>query len=497
MLESLRDILLQNDTISTIVAAVLVLIPAIIIHELGHFLAGKSVGITILEFGLGFPPRLAKLFTHKGTEYTLNWLPLGGFVRPLGEDMVRQLGDDQISEDRAEAESRGIENIKSVGEAKPLERIWFMAAGAIANFLFAIVLFVAVAMIGLPVFIGARVEIVELPTESVLAESGLQVGDFVEEVNGEKFDSSQAFINELYALNGETVSLSVVRPVAVEAAEGEEQFEIQEVELAFTPDFATDEPEVVEYPVIAGVVENSPAEGAGLEAGDLVTAFNGEVVANNGELQQLTQANLGQEVTLTLLRGDETVEVSLVPRENPPQGEGSMGVGLQLVPRQIDQVSGFRFQEGPVQEELQPRSFGEAVGFSVEQSGNVIGTILSVPVQLIRGTISPEAARPVSIVGIGQLSGAFLQESVEQETPTIILNFIAVISIALGLTNLLPLPALDGGRIMFVIVEIIRGKPISPEREGYVHMVGLALLLSLMVVLIINDVLNPVTDMLR
>src|ERR1700712_3684342 len=114
------NFLVGNDLLSAIVAFVLVLIPAVLIHELGHFLVAKSVGITILEFGIGMQPRMLKLFTHNGTDYTLNWLPLGGFVRPLGEDMVHQLGDQAVAEDRAEAESRGIGKTMSVNEARPL-----------------------------------------------------------------------------------------------------------------------------------------------------------------------------------------------------------------------------------------------------------------------------------------------------------------------------------------------------------------------------------------
>src|SRR3954471_15663389 len=116
------NFLLGNDALSAIVAFVLVLIPAVLIHELGHFFAAKLVGITILEFGIGMPPRMVKLFSIGGTDYTLNWLPLGGFVRPLGEDMVRQLGTDAVDEDRQEAERRGVKKTLSVNEAKPLAR---------------------------------------------------------------------------------------------------------------------------------------------------------------------------------------------------------------------------------------------------------------------------------------------------------------------------------------------------------------------------------------
>ncbi|MEO0565800.1 MAG: site-2 protease family protein, partial [Chloroflexota bacterium] len=124
-------------------------------------------------------------------------------------------------------------------------------------------------------------------------------------------------------------------------------------------------------------------------------------------------------------------------------------------------------------------------------------SIASIPGQITSGQITAAEARPVSIVGISQVGGYFLQESIEQQRPIEILNYLAIISIALGFTNLLPLPALDGGRILFVLIEMVRGKPIPPERESVVHLLGLAFLLSLTVVIVINDIINPVTDLIR
>ena len=105
--------------------------------------------------------------------------------------------------------------------------------------------------------------------------------------------------------------------------------------------------------------------------------------------------------------------------------------------------------------------------------------------------------RLTSPLGISQAGGVFLQESIQRNQPGIILEFMALISLALGLTNLLPIPALDGGRIVFVLIELVRGRPIAPEREGVVHLVGLALLLSLMVVVLLNDIANPLTNLIR
>src|SRR5690606_16346692 len=124
--------------------------------------------------------------------------------------------------------------------------------------------------------------------------------------------------------------------------------------------------------------------------------------------------------------------------------------------------------------------------------GFFVQTLVELPGQLAQGALSPEETRLMSPLAISQFGAVFLQQSIEQDQPVVILNYIAIISIALGITNLLPLPALDGGRILFVLLEIVRGRPISPEREGIVHLIGMAFLLSLMAIAFINDVFNPV-----
>lgn len=492
------DFLLGNDLLSAIIAFILVLIPAVLIHELGHFFAAKAVGITILEFGIGMPPRMLRLFTLGGTEYTLNWLPLGGFVRPLGEDMVRQQGDEATESDRREALDRGIANPLSVNEAPPLARIFFMAAGALANFVLALLLFVIIALMGIPEVIGGRAVLVELTP--AMTEAGLQPNDIVEQINGENFTNSAAFVERLYALQGEEVTLSLLRfdAAAAEAAiEAGTPPEPDALEITFTPEFGAAQPVTESYPIILSVAPDSPADQAGIQSNDLVESFNGERVLNFAELRALTQQNLGREVALTLVRGDERIETSLTPRQNPPEGEGSMGISSAQEPYIVDEASVLVIQEGLAQTVIMPQPLGSSINYGFAQVGEVLSMIARVPAEVIQGTMEPEAARPVSVIGIAQMGGAFLQDTLAENQPTIILNFIAIISIALGLTNLLPLPALDGGRILFVLIEILRGRPIAPEREGLVHLVGLALLLSLMVVLMLNDLINPVTEMLR
>jgi regulator of sigma E protease len=494
------DFLVGNDALSAIVAFALVLIPAIFIHEMGHFLAAKAVGITILEFGIGFPPRMLTLFTRGETEYTLNWLPIGGFVRPLGEDFVRPVSDDEASRDRKKVESRlfgeaksdsveeksererlrarGIKRVTSVSEARPLARIVFMAAGSTANLLTAIILFTIIGLSGVPTVVGVSSGIVSLETTSPLAAAGVQVGDLIKKVNGEYFAGTQDFINQWNAADGKELSLQIQRSNG----------DILDIEV--TP---TDSP-FENYVFISSVAAGSPAAAAGLRVDDIIIAFNGEPLDSFEALPRQTQSHLGQEITLTILRASEKREVRLTPRTDPPPGEGAMGIGI--FPAYGDPSSGVVLVDGAAQQDVVSLNLAESFGFSLERIRFFVETLLQLPGQLLAGSLNAEETRIISPLGISQFGGMFLQQSIQEDQPVLILNFIAIISIALGITNLLPLPALDGGRIVFVLLEILRGKPIAPEREGIVHLIGMALLLSLMAIAFLNDILNPVTGMI-
>ena len=495
------DFLVGNDALSAIVAFVLVLIPAIFVHELGHFLAAKAVGLTILEFGIGFPPRMVTLFRRGETEYTLNWLPIGGFVRPLGEDLVRPVSDsataaerekleqsqkpaqvDSLQTERAALRARGVKRIMSVNEAKPISRIIFMAAGSTANLLTAIVLFVIIGLSGLPTIVGNSAGVVSAEAGSSFAEAGLQTGDIIETVNGEYFDSTEILFNRLEALADEPVALAVQR-------------EDETFEIILTPDDVNAVLNGMQSLVfISGVAPGSPAEEVGLQVDDVIVEFNGESFSEFNDLLTWTQENLGEEIQLTVWREGETLDISVVPRVDPPPNEGSIGIGI--VPAYGNLTENVVLVEGGFQQALVPLSFGESVQFAFSRIGFFVQTLVELPGQLAQGALSPEETRLMSPLAISQFGGVFLQQSIEQDQPVVILNYIAIISIALGITNLLPLPALDGGRILFVLLEIVRGRPISPEREGIVHLIGMAFLLSLMAIAFINDVFNPVTNLL-
>lgn len=499
------DFLVGNDGLSAVVAFGLVLIPAIFIHEMGHFLAAKAVGITILEFGIGFPPRMMTLFTRGETEYTLNWLPIGGFVRPLGEDFVRPVSEDEVQRERMKLEnralyaddqpeilfgeraslrSRGVEHTTSVNEAKPLARIAFMSAGPIANMLTALVVFVIIGLSGLPTVVGGSAGVVDIDPTSALAAAGLQQGDLIETLNGEYFNSAQVFALRLHELRGEEVTLVVQR-----GAQGEV------FDLTFLPGVSADASGEVENLVfVSAVAPNSPALAADLRVDDLIVAFNGEPFGSFEDLPQRTRESLGEAVTLTLLRNDERFDVQVVPRVDPPEGQGAIGIGI--VPAYNSLTAGAIFVEGGRQQALVSLTLAESIQFSLGRIVFFLETMIKLPGELIQGTLSPDETRLMSPLAISQFGGVFLQQSIEQNQPVVILNFIAIISIALGITNLLPLPALDGGRIVFVVLELVRGRPIAPEREGLVHLIGMAFLLSLMAIAFLNDIFNPITGLL-
>lgn len=499
------DFLVGNDALSAIIAFALVLIPAVFIHELGHFLAAKAVGITILEFGIGFPPRAVKLFTRGETEYTLNWLPIGGFVRPLGEDFVRPVSKevmekdkqdlyDRIGESLAEGSdpdanfserevlrARGVRKMMSVNEASPLARIFFMTAGALANLLTGFVLFMIIGLSGLPTIVGSSVGIGYVEPGSSVADAGLQTGDVILKVNGGYFDGADQFFGQAL--------LSADAPVTLTVRRGDQVIDISYTPVA-TPDVAIDS-----YVFVSGIAANSPAAAAGIMPDDFIVAFNGEGFNRFEDLPQRTQERAGQEITLTLLHDGETRDVTLVPRVNPPEGEGA--IGISILPAYRNAGNGLIFVQGALQQALVSYSLGESAQYSVERIGFFLDTFVRLPGQLISGALTAEEARFVSPLGISQIGSMFLQQSIEENQPSIILNYIAIISVLLGITQLLPLPMLDGGRIVFVLIEMIRGRPIAPEREGMVHLIGMAFLLSLMVLAFLNDILNPVTNLIR
>ena len=346
----------------------------IFIHELGHFLAAKWMGVRVLEFGFGYPPRLAKLFTRNGVDYTLNWLPFGGFVRMAGED-----GDDD--------DPHALPNVAA------WRRIIVMVAGPTMNLLTAVVIFAILMMAGVPTL-----------------KSG---------VNPESF------------------------PVQIEA-----------------------------------VAPDSPAQQAGLKPGDIIIAINGENVTGIQSVVKTINDNAGADVTLSLKRGDETITTRLRPRlpEEIPAGQGATGVQIgPYLPDDAIEVVHYN----PIR----------ALVGGVKQTWDTTVLMIVGLVELFRGWLSPSVPSPEGGVG-GLVAIGRITAEVAKEGWRNLFNLAAFLSINLGILNLLPIPALDGGRISFALAELISRRRIPPEKEALVHMAGFIILVGLMIIVTFMDISN-------
>jgi regulator of sigma E protease len=362
----------------SVIPFVVILVVLVLVHELGHFITAKAAGVRVLEFGIGYPPKLwgfrlgRRAAAHAGaevederTEYTINALPLGGFVRLLGE------------EDPSDPRSLA---------AKPRWiRVVVLSAGALMNLLLPIVLFTANFMIPQQVSVG-RV-------------------------------------------------------------------------------------------VIQHVAANSPAQKAGIQSGDQILAINGEKVQGLGDVAYNIRLEQGRTMTWQVRRGRDLIAKQVYARWSPPI--------------EVDPQTGKKVQQGPTGIELStPDAFTqmqsypiwEAVPKAVKSTFDSLILARNQIFSWIAARTAPQIAGPV---GIAQATG----EVAKQAGWAALLQFAALLSINLAIVNILPLPMLDGGRVMFVLLEILRrGKRVAPEKEALVHFVGFVVLIGLVVVVSFFDV---------
>jgi regulator of sigma E protease len=348
-------------TLTTIIAFFFVLAVVVIAHELGHFATAKACGVKVEEFGIGYPPRIAAI-KYGETEYSLNWVPLGGFTKMSGEE------DSKIERSLAS---------KSIGK-----RLIVLSAGSFMNFILPFLLLTIAFMIPHDI-INGNVTVME-------------------------------------------------------------------------------------------VVANSPAEAAGIQAGDKILEINGKTINNTADISRYIQMYLGNEMDILLERSNGAKEiVTVVPRWNPPAGEGSVGFAIKTENAVIEKESfnpWVAFKEGSTE------AFETLVLFKNGILSMFIGT--------------SSAADLVGPVGIAQITGEIAQAGISP-----LLEWTAFFSLNLAIINLLPLPALDGGRIIFVLLEWIRrGKKVAPETEGKVHFIGFALLIILMLAVTFQDIVRIIGE---
>lgn len=416
--------------------AIVVLSVIIVIHELGHFIIAKASGVKVVEFSLGMGPRLLK-FTKGGTMYSLKLFLLGGSCQMLGED-----------EDNSE---EGSFNSKSVWK-----RIAIIAAGPIANFVLAFV--GAVLLIGIAGYDPAIVHSVD--ENSAAYEAGLMPGDKIVDVNGTNITFYGDYGIYLLFNEGKDMEMTVLR-------DGKEQL------ITFTPDYIEEDVYQIgiymdQKALITSTVEGYPAYEAGLKSNDLILSIDGVPCTNSDDVSELIQKAEGKEVTLVVKRDGKEVTIKLTP---------------DIVHREYYDygfyLSGERVKCNPI----------ETIKYSFQQVGYWIKTVFYSFRMLFSGQAGfNDLSGPVGIV---TAIGDVVEESKSDGALYVFLNitnWTIMISANLGVMNLLPIPALDGGRLIFLFIEAIRKKPIPKEKEGLVHFVGVVLLLLLSAAVLVNDI---------
>lgn len=370
-----------------IVGFLIALVPLIALHELGHMFTAKALGVWVREFGIGFPPRIKKLFQWQETEFTLNWIPLGGFARLEGEITFAEEEPKPAPESPEQVAEAAEARRHSLYAQSPPRRLLIFLGGPLMNLLTAWVLAIVMFLPGMPVAEAVQVR-------------------------------------------------------------------------------------------ITAVAPGSPAELAGIQPGDVIVAVDGLSVSDDVDVVvERARVNAGVAMPLIVRRGETELEVWVTPRLDPPPGEGAIGIGLA---------------GEPISVRLEPLSFSQIVTLGTQQFFMALRMIVQAPVQIIRGLLPLEEARPIGIVNISRMSYQTLQQSVATGTWFPIMSLVLAVSLSLGIFNLLPIPALDGGRILFTVVEIVRRKPLTPALEERIHQVALMFLLMLFLVITVMDFMFPV-----
>jgi regulator of sigma E protease len=244
--------------------------------------------------------------------------------------------------------------------------------------------------------------------------------------------------------------------------------------LAFSLAYATGWPDPRQTDVqITGITAGSPAEQAGIQSGDLVVRANGREIRSFDAFREEVALRVGQPLTLDLSRSGQPVTVDVTPRPAPSSGQAVIGVHLGGRANPVP--------HGPV----------ESLVFGVQRSFEVVGLTFVAPVMYFRGELSGDLVRPIGLPGMTQVARDAATAVVATGWWYPILLITGAFSAGLAVANMLPLPALDGGRLLFVAIEAVRGRRVPPEREGLIHLVGMVVLLSLMVAISFNDLRVP------
>ncbi len=484
------------DVLRYFLAIVLVFGIVIFVHELGHFLAAKAVGVYAPRFSIGFGPRL---WSRKWgeTEYIIAALPLGGYVRMAsredesmalieggGEQPAPEVVDDDATPKPRwyDPEAMAPFGPKPVPESRWFEskslpaRLLIMLAGVTMNMLLGFVVLAGLAFsmgesVILTRVVGAVHEIASAPQLS----REILPGDTIVSVDGTRVASWNDVQKEIVGGQGDTVAIAtqrgapVVIPVSGEAG-GSGGVTREQIAFAIMPYFP---------PVIDEVLPGSPAAHAGLTGGDSITMANGQAVTSWAQLVRIIESSPGRPLALEVAREGTARELTVTPdslsQPNPITGR--------------DEVVGKIGAQAQAATDRLPVSFSTAVVVGWDRTWGIAGAVVGYVKQLFTGQIS--ITRLNGPVAIGRASVTAAKQGLDS-----LLYLIAILSVNLAVFNLLPIPILDGGQIVVNVVEAVKGGSLSARTREYLLRFGLAAIALIFVIVLYNDIKSLVQSLL-
>lgn len=447
--------------LQTILAFAVVLGVLIIVHELGHYWVARLCGVKVLRFSIGMGKVVySRRFGPDQTEWAISVLPLGGYVKMLD---AREGDMQQVS---------AADLKREFTRQSVWRRIAIVAAGPLANFLLAILLFAALYSYGIP----EPAPKLRAPAEqSVAYQAGLRGGELVTSVNGEPIqiwnDMRWQMVQSV--VNGKPVMLEVERPAADSYTAKiirtvtipVDSIATEELETDFLAKLGIDlaRPRAV----LGQVAPDGAAMRAGLKSGDLVTAVNGKPVPDGLAFVELVRASPGKVLKVDLLRGDQALNIAVTPDEVSKDGQvfGRIKVEVPMMPDMV----------------VASQSPFAALLKATEKTWDTSVMTIKMVGKMIVGEVSwKNVTGPITIADYaGQTARIGLISY---------LSFIAFVSISLGVMNLLPIPVLDGGHLLYYAVEVLTGRPVSERFGAIAQRAGVGVLMTLMLVAVFNDI---------
>lgn len=439
----------------------------VVVHELGHFWVARRCGVKVLRFSVGFGKVIySRRFTGSETEWVISAIPLGGYVR-----MVDEREGEVAPEDLPYAFNR----------LPVLQRMAIVVSGPLANFMLAIVLYCTLFMYGVP---GLKPTLGEVPPGSPAAVAQLQAGETILSINGETIPNWEELRWALLELTLRQGSEQVLQhdEVSIEAqdANGARLFHLLDIRSLEAKDLDGEfldklglhpyRPPIL--PIIGKVAENSVAQHAGLQEGDRLLQANGVKMQHWNDVVEVVRRHPGETVRLDIQRGEKALSLTVVPQAVAESGKTVGKVGM------APQVDKAAWESMLVEVSYGPL---EAFDRSLRKTWETAVISLKMLGKMVLGEISMKnLSGPITIAD-------YAGQSAEMGVAAY-LGFLALISVSLGVLNLLPIPLLDGGHLLYYVAELVKGSPVSEQAWEIGQKIGIALLGMLMIFAIYNDI---------